>query len=113
MQTWKELRLPRGVAKATYSVEMDHDMDTYILYFEAMEEAERLKKVTGNSHVVVREDCDCDYSRMCGRCAGEGTYYVIVEQTVVQAESAPLLSCREVELASAETEWEAANAYQV
>jgi hypothetical protein len=82
--------------------------DTYILYSEAMEEAERLKKVTGNSHVVVREDCDCDYARMCGRCGGEGTYCVVVEQTVVSATHAPLMSCRERAIESGEAEWEAA-----
>jgi hypothetical protein len=86
---------------------MDHHMDTYILYSEAMEEAERLKKVTGNSHVVVRESCDCDYDPMCGKCASEGTYFVVVEQTVVSATHAPLISCRERAIESDEAEWEA------
>lgn len=82
----------------TITADRGMDMDTYINYGEAMEESERLKRVTGKHFVVVRDDCDCDYERTCGRCAGEGCYYVIVEQTVVRAESAPLLSCREMEI---------------
>jgi hypothetical protein len=80
------------------------NMDTYILYSEAMEEAERLKKVTGNSHVVVREDCDCDYDPMCGKCASEGGYYEVVEQLALRSEHAPLRSCREVEIEQQELE---------
>lgn len=80
------------------------NMDTYILYGEATEEAERLKKVTGNSHVVVRETCDCDYHRNCGRCASEGHYFVIVEQTVVSATHTPLKSCRQMEIEQEELE---------
>jgi hypothetical protein len=81
---------------------MDHDMDTYINYGEAMEESERLKKVTGNSHVVVRERCDCDYHPMCGRCAGEGGFYEVVEQTVLSVEHSALKSCREMEIEESE-----------
>jgi hypothetical protein len=53
-----------------------------ILYHEAFEEAERLIKVTGQKHVVVREDCPCDYDRNCYQCGGEGRYYDVAETCV-------------------------------
>ena len=79
-------------------------MDTHINYSEAMDEAERLKRVTGQPHVVVREDCRCDYSKTCLRCAGEGGYYEIVRQTVVRTEHARLQSCVQVEIERVEQE---------
>ena len=82
-------------------------MNNYTIHYsEALEEAERLKKVTSNPHKVVRESCDCDYSRNCFRCAGEGGYFDVVEQVVLKVESAPIKSCREVQ--SERDEWEAA-----
>lgn len=47
-------------------------------YTEAKDEAERLSRVTNRNVEVTSINCDCNYSRNCGRCAGEGLYYELV-----------------------------------
>lgn len=91
---------------------MNHELytDTYVIYSEAKEEAERLSRVLQRDIEAARTDCDCDYDRMCGKCGGEGTYYELRERPLVlKTEFAPVLSCREMEIDRAEKEWEAAN----
>lgn len=49
-----------------------------ILYSEALQEAERMKKVTGREVEVKAVNCECDYSKLCYLCAGSGTFYELV-----------------------------------
>lgn len=46
-----------------------------INYSEAREDARRLTKITGRDVEPKPVTCDCDYSKNCGKCAGEGLYY--------------------------------------
>lgn len=82
--------------------------DTMIIYSEALEEAERLTKVTGSRYQVVRIECDCDYSKTCFRCGSEGQYYDVVEVTVLKSEGARLRPPAHVAIEQEEAEWEAA-----
>ena len=49
-----------------------------INFLEAREEATRLSKMLKREVEVKAFDCDCDYSRNCGVCAGQGTHYELV-----------------------------------
>lgn len=49
-----------------------------ILYSEALQEAERMKKVTSREVEVKAVNCECDYSKLCYLCAGSGTFYELV-----------------------------------
>lgn len=49
-----------------------------INYSEAKEEAERLSRMLKRNVEVKAFDCDCDYHKNCGTCAGSGTYYQLV-----------------------------------
>jgi hypothetical protein len=42
---------------------------------EAKEEAEFLTKQSGREVKAARIDCNCDWDRNCGVCAGEGIVY--------------------------------------
>lgn len=44
-------------------------------YPEAKQEAERLKKMIGRDVEVDSINCDCDYTKSCYLCAGNGLYY--------------------------------------
>ena len=50
--------------------------NTHILnYSEARDEAQRLTRVIGRRVEPVHVPCDCEYSKLCSRCAGEGAYH--------------------------------------
>jgi hypothetical protein len=53
-----------------------------ISYSEALQEVERLNKVTGQHFEVVPVNCDCEYSPRCGTCAGEGIFFDLDERCV-------------------------------
>jgi hypothetical protein len=78
-------------------------MNNYItLYPEALEEAQRLKKVTGRNVEVTSVDCPCDYSKLCYRCGGEGRWFQLVYAScnhVVQEDEGECadLDCAELE----------------
>ena len=46
-----------------------------INFSEAKQDAERLSRVTHRDVEAVPVTCDCDYSKSCGKCGGEGTYH--------------------------------------
>ena len=52
--------------------------DTIINWNEAHEEARRLTKVRGRDVEPKSVNCDCDYSKQCFYCGGEGLYYQLV-----------------------------------
>lgn len=49
--------------------------DTIVNLNEAKEEAQRLSRVLRRSVEVAPVNHDCDYSKNCGVCAGEGIFY--------------------------------------
>ena len=79
-----------------------------IIYSEVREEAERLSRVLNRSVEVAPVNCDCDYSKLCLRCGGEGLYYELRYSScghLVQDDNddeCDLSFCREQELARAE-----------
>lgn len=52
--------------------------DTIINWNEAHEESRRLTKVHGRDVEPKAINCDCDYSKQCFYCGGEGLYYQLV-----------------------------------
>lgn len=49
-----------------------------INFSEAQDEAKQLTKNLRRDVEVKSVNCDCDYSRLCYRCAGQGIYYELV-----------------------------------
>lgn len=50
----------------------------FVNYSEAKDEADHLTKTLNREVKVKRVECDCDYHRNCGHCAGEGRYFINV-----------------------------------
>lgn len=49
-----------------------------INFIEAQDEAKQLSRNLRRDVEVKPVDCDCDYSKLCYRCAGNGVYYELV-----------------------------------
>lgn len=47
-------------------------------FSEALDEAKQLTKNLRRDVEVKSVNCDCDYSRDCGKCAASGIYYELV-----------------------------------
>lgn len=74
-------------------------------YSEAKEEADRLSRVTRRNVEVTSINCDCDYSKRCGKCAGEGVYYELVYgfcDHAVKDDDRDEFECRESDCAERE-----------
>lgn len=52
--------------------------ETILNRAEAKDEAAHLTRQTGREIIHRLTDCDCDYNSNCGRCAGEGGYFLLV-----------------------------------